>query len=211
MTETRPSNPFVAFLRFCWRALDFSRRLVLNAIFLLILVIFFAAIASGVPKLQPKTALLLAPHGDIVEQYTANPADRAFSRVVIDHAMPRALVEAMASLLAPLEPRELIHLGCGEGYYCRTLAERLPGVHREAWAQRLATGHVFDDAGQPVAVDAPIRAGQLLHYYRDIADEAVIPFDETILFQDDWLVVADKPHFLPVTPTGSGSPCASSR
>jgi tRNA pseudouridine32 synthase/23S rRNA pseudouridine746 synthase len=30
----------------------------------------------------------------------------------------------------------------------------------------------------------------------------VIPFDETILFQDDWLVVADKPHFLPVTPTG---------
>ncbi len=27
----------------------------------------------------------------------------------------------------PLEPRELIHLGCGEGYYCRTLAERLPG------------------------------------------------------------------------------------
>jgi tRNA pseudouridine32 synthase/23S rRNA pseudouridine746 synthase len=61
---------------------------------------------------------------------------------------------------------------------------------------------VFDDAGQPVAVDAPIRAGQLLHYYRDIADEAVIPFDETILFQDDWLVVADKPHFLPVTPTG---------
>ena len=61
---------------------------------------------------------------------------------------------------------------------------------------------MFDDAGQPVAVDAPIRAGQLLHYYRDIADEAVIPFDETILFQDDWLVVADKPHFLPVTPTG---------
>ena len=61
---------------------------------------------------------------------------------------------------------------------------------------------MFDDAGQPVAVDAPIRTGQVLHYYRDIADEAVIPFDETILFQDDWLVVADKPHFLPVTPTG---------
>ncbi|MBW3806428.1 methyltransferase domain-containing protein [Aeromonas jandaei] len=37
------------------------------------------------------------------------------------------LVETMASLLAPLEPRELIHLGCGEGYYCRALAERLPG------------------------------------------------------------------------------------
>ena len=29
-----------------------------------------------------------------------------------------------------------------------------------------------------------------------------IPFQETILFQDEWLVVADKPHFLPVTPAG---------
>lgn len=37
------------------------------------------------------------------------------------------LVEAMATLLAPLGERELIHLGCGEGYYCRALAERLPG------------------------------------------------------------------------------------
>ncbi|AVP93213.1 MULTISPECIES: putative RNA methyltransferase [Aeromonas] len=41
------------------------------------------------------------------------------------HQLP--LVEAMATLLAPLGERELIHLGCGEGYYCRALAERLPG------------------------------------------------------------------------------------
>ncbi len=41
------------------------------------------------------------------------------------HQLP--LVEAMASLLSPLAPQELIHLGCGEGYYCRALAERLPG------------------------------------------------------------------------------------
>ncbi|QHB83778.1 methyltransferase domain-containing protein [Aeromonas veronii] len=41
------------------------------------------------------------------------------------HQLP--LVEAMAALLAPLAPQELIHLGCGEGYYCRALAERLPG------------------------------------------------------------------------------------
>lgn len=41
------------------------------------------------------------------------------------HQLP--LVDAMANLLAPLGERELVHLGCGEGYYCRALAERLPG------------------------------------------------------------------------------------
>ena len=32
--------------------------------------------------------------------------------------------------------------------------------------------------------------------------EARIPFEEAVLYQDDHLVVADKPHFLPVTPSG---------
>lgn len=41
------------------------------------------------------------------------------------HQLP--LVEAMVSLLSSLPPQELVHLGCGEGYYCRALAERLPG------------------------------------------------------------------------------------
>ncbi len=66
----------------------------------------------------------------------------------------------------------------------------------------MAAGRVLDNGGAPVAVDAPFRAGQHLYYYRDIADEPAIPFAENVLFQDDWLVVADKPHFLPVTPTG---------
>ena len=82
------------------------------------------------------------------------------------------------------------------------LSARMPGVSREAWAQRMAAGRVLDDAGLAVPVDAPFRAGQHLHYYRDIPDEPEIPFQETILFQDEWLVVADKPHFLPVTPAG---------
>ena len=33
-------------------------------------------------------------------------------------------------------------------------------------------------------------------------DEQRIPFDEVILFQDEQLIVVDKPHFLPVMPSG---------
>ncbi|WP_313342525.1 pseudouridine synthase, partial [Stenotrophomonas sp.] len=38
---------------------------------------------------------------------------------------------------------------------------------------------------------------------REVVDEPVIPVQESILFQDADLLVADKPHFLPVTPAGS--------
>jgi len=39
-------------------------------------------------------------------------------------------------------------------------------------------------------------------YFREVADEPVIPFAEAIVHQDADLLVADKPHFLPVTPAG---------
>jgi tRNA pseudouridine32 synthase/23S rRNA pseudouridine746 synthase len=32
--------------------------------------------------------------------------------------------------------------------------------------------------------------------------EPALPFEETVLYQDEHLVVADKPHFMPVTPSG---------
>jgi len=44
--------------------------------------------------------------------------------------------------------------------------------------------------------------GERLYYYRRIEDEQPIPFVEELLFQDDHLLVVDKPHFLPVVPTG---------
>lgn len=82
------------------------------------------------------------------------------------------------------------------------LAERLSVVDRTAWAGRLARGEVLDDSGQPLPPDAPFRPGARIHYYRHLNDEPTIPFEETVLFQDDHLLVADKPHFLPVTPGG---------
>jgi tRNA pseudouridine32 synthase / 23S rRNA pseudouridine746 synthase len=82
------------------------------------------------------------------------------------------------------------------------LAERLSVVDRAAWAERLARGEVLDDNGQPLPPDAPFQPGARIHYYRHLDDERDIPFKETVLFQDEHLLVADKPHFLPVTPGG---------
>lgn len=82
------------------------------------------------------------------------------------------------------------------------LAERIPAVPREDWARRMSQGEVVDAQGQPVAPQAPFRAHTKLYYWRSLPFEHKVPFDEAVVFQDDYLVVAYKPHFLPVTPKG---------
>ena len=84
------------------------------------------------------------------------------------------------------------------------LAARLPVLGRADWAARLAAGEVLDEHARPLAADAPCRAGLRVFYYRGWPDEPPLPAGqgERIVFQDEWLVVADKPHFMPVTPGG---------
>ena len=82
------------------------------------------------------------------------------------------------------------------------LCAQFPQIGREQWLDRFARGRVQDGAGQPLAADTPYRVGLSVRYFREVADEAPIPFRETLLHVDAHLVVVDKPHFLPVTPAG---------
>ncbi len=82
------------------------------------------------------------------------------------------------------------------------LAERLPAVSRDQWMQRMRSGAVLDDAGQALSPQAPYAPGARVYYWRELPEEAPIAFKERIVFEVDLLVVADKPHFLPVTPGG---------
>jgi tRNA pseudouridine32 synthase/23S rRNA pseudouridine746 synthase len=83
------------------------------------------------------------------------------------------------------------------------LCERFPAVTRAAWLQRMARGRVVDGDGSSLTPDTPYRLGLEVHYYREVADEPAIPFAEAVLYADADLLVADKPHFLPVTPAGA--------
>ena len=82
------------------------------------------------------------------------------------------------------------------------LVRRFPAIDCAQWLARMATGDVVDSSGKVITPDARYRPHSKLFYYRNVADEPRIPFEETVLFQDDLIVVADKPHFLPVTPAG---------
>lgn len=83
------------------------------------------------------------------------------------------------------------------------LCERFPRVDRATWRERFARGRVLDAEGNALDADAPYRAGAEIQYFREVADEPRIPFEEQVLHVDRHLVVADKPHFLPVAPTGA--------
>ena len=79
---------------------------------------------------------------------------------------------------------------------------QFPHIDADEWKQRFADGQILDDEGLPQQADDPYQPNTHLIYFRRLAREPHIPFEEHILFQDEHLVVADKPHFLPVTPSG---------
>lgn len=82
------------------------------------------------------------------------------------------------------------------------LTDRFPAFSRKEWENRIAAGDVLNSDGNPFLLHSAYIPYQKLYYYRCIPNERPNPFQETILYQDDWLIVADKPHFLPVTPSG---------
>ncbi len=82
------------------------------------------------------------------------------------------------------------------------LCARFPAIDRTQWLDRMARGRVLDASGHAITLESAFRAGAEIHYYREVEDEPRIPFAETVLFVDEHIAVADKPHFLPVTPAG---------
>ncbi len=83
-------------------------------------------------------------------------------------------------------------------YLCQQFAHIAPAE----WQQRFAQQLVFDQSGVVLSLDSPYVAGQHVYYYRFLAHEIHVPFQEQILFENDDLLVVDKPHFLTMSPTG---------
>lgn len=82
------------------------------------------------------------------------------------------------------------------------LEERFPQVARDEWLRRISQRAVVDEHGEAVTEARAHEPGLTIFYYRTIPNESPIPFGASVLFQDEHLVVADKPHFLPVMPAG---------
>jgi tRNA pseudouridine32 synthase/23S rRNA pseudouridine746 synthase len=82
------------------------------------------------------------------------------------------------------------------------LCQTFPAISRDRWVERIREGKVLDDQGKPITAETKYSPSQRIFYFREIENEPIIPFAEQILFQDDEILVACKPHFLPVIPGG---------
>lgn len=103
---------------------------------------------------------------------------------------------------AGVKPSCVVLPSQGSGSTLAYLCQRLPAVPLADWLRRMAAGEVVDELGRLVTASTPFLAGLRVYYYREVAQEPPMPFHAQVLYQDAHLVVADKPHFLPVTPGG---------
>ncbi|MFG2522576.1 RluA family pseudouridine synthase [Streptomyces sp. NPDC048527] len=66
----------------------------------------------------------------------------------------------------------------------------------------LREGRIVGADGAAVTPDAPYAPGAWVWFHRDLAPEVPVPFAIRIVYRDEHIVVADKPHFLATTPRG---------
>src|SRR5687768_10431045 len=84
MNDIPRRGPIARFFVGLWDAMNFTRRLILNLLFLLLLFVFLAIMLAG-PRTKPlleRTTLVIAPEGALVEQFSSDPATRALERVL---------------------------------------------------------------------------------------------------------------------------------
>ena len=82
------------------------------------------------------------------------------------------------------------------------LVIKFPYIDAHIWRQRVNDGKVHRHDGSLITAQSPFKAQQRIYYYREVESEPTIPFKEAIVFQDEHILVAYKPHFLAVTHSG---------
>ena len=80
MSQNKPGL-IVRLIRGIWNTLNFTRRLIFNAVFVILLFLLFAAFFRSAPIIGEHTALVLDPEGTIVEQYSTDPSERALGNL----------------------------------------------------------------------------------------------------------------------------------
>lgn len=82
------------------------------------------------------------------------------------------------------------------------LCSQFPHIEAAEWQQRFNDGLIYDANGIKLQSDSPFQPNSHVFYYRFLKHEIHVPFEHDILFENDDLMVVDKPHFLTMSPTG---------
>src|SRR5215831_6411847 len=82
------------------------------------------------------------------------------------------------------------------------LLVRFPQVHPSIWRDRVSRGLVTLSDGTRLEECSPYRHGMMVFYRKEVPSEPAPSEQPRVLYQDDAILVVDKPHGMPVTPAG---------
>ncbi|WOT05549.1 pseudouridine synthase [Shewanella youngdeokensis] len=83
------------------------------------------------------------------------------------------------------------------------LVSHFKAIEASVWVERIENGKVHWRDGQLVTLTSAFIPRARVYYYREVQQESLIPFDEQILLQNQHIIIAFKPHFLAVNPSGN--------
>lgn len=163
IAEPRRRGPVFRFFKGIWDAVNFSRRLVFNLIFLLLVFLVIAALAAGdrARPLQERTTLVIAPEGALVEQYSCDAVSRGLAEATGDddckEVQLRDVLRALDSARTD-ERIERVLLRTDKmafsGYASLREVAAALGKLRAAGKQVVAFGENFDQAQYLLAAQA---------------------------------------------------------
>ena len=82
------------------------------------------------------------------------------------------------------------------------LISRFDHLDPDELCRRIDAGEIVGADGRPIDRGTTPETHEFIWYHRHLPNEQRLAYREEILFADDDLVVVDKPHFLPTTPSG---------
>ncbi|MER6331535.1 pseudouridine synthase [Streptomyces sp. NPDC001034] len=83
------------------------------------------------------------------------------------------------------------------------LVARLTGAGPGVIEAMFEAGRIVGADGRAVPADTPYRPGMFVWFHRELPAEVPVPFPVPVVYRDEHIVVADKPHFLATTPRGT--------
>lgn len=84
-------------------------------------------------------------------------------------------------------------------YFCW----RFPQIDKSNWLKRFQSQEIVFENGGIILQETIYQSDRHVYFYHYVPNEVEVPFQEAIIYQDDNIIVADKPHFLPVAPSGN--------
>src|SRR3954454_5725079 len=83
------------------------------------------------------------------------------------------------------------------------LIHRFPQIDSQSWRERSGKGLIRFDDGTILDCTTPYRHGNTVLYSKEVPNEPDADESEIIVFQDENILVVDKPHGMVVTPVGN--------